>query len=295
MLETEAKTLVAALGASWHRSGAVCRCPAHDDRSPSLSVRVGNRRLLFHCFAGCSTGSVLRALRARGLINARTPFPSCNSSDHVWACAANHNLGAAVRLWKDAHPLEGTLAARYLMQRALSAGSAELRYHPRTACGPLAGAVFLPAMLAAVRDDNGIVAVHRTFLDPISARLGSIADPKRALGHLGGGAVRLAPSGRTLGLAEGIENALAATLLTGIPCWATLGTERFARVRLPSGLKRLVLFLDHDGGGMRADRLARTVADPQLIVESRIPRLVGTDWNDVLLGAGPSRTNPPPD
>lgn len=38
-------------------------CPAHDDRSPSLSIKeCDDGRLLVHCFAGCPTGDVLEAL-----------------------------------------------------------------------------------------------------------------------------------------------------------------------------------------------------------------------------------------
>lgn len=38
-------------------------CPAHDDRGPSLSVReLEDGRVLVHCFAGCETESVLRAV-----------------------------------------------------------------------------------------------------------------------------------------------------------------------------------------------------------------------------------------
>jgi DNA primase len=38
------------------------RCPAHDDRRPSLSVRDAETRVLLHCFAGCETEDVLAAL-----------------------------------------------------------------------------------------------------------------------------------------------------------------------------------------------------------------------------------------
>lgn len=39
------------------------RCPAHDDRAPSLSVSEGDdRRVLLHCHAGCSGEDVLTAL-----------------------------------------------------------------------------------------------------------------------------------------------------------------------------------------------------------------------------------------
>lgn len=44
-------------------SGYACRCPAHDDRSPSLSVNVGeNGHVLLHCHAGCPLASILFAL-----------------------------------------------------------------------------------------------------------------------------------------------------------------------------------------------------------------------------------------
>jgi hypothetical protein len=39
------------------------RCPAHDDRGPSLSVReLDDGRVLVHCFAGCEVHSVLFAV-----------------------------------------------------------------------------------------------------------------------------------------------------------------------------------------------------------------------------------------
>ena len=40
----------------------IARCPAHDDRSPSLSVREIDDRILIHCFAGCAASDVLSAV-----------------------------------------------------------------------------------------------------------------------------------------------------------------------------------------------------------------------------------------
>lgn len=41
----------------------VARCPAHDDRSPSLAVKsCDDGRVLLHCFAGCETEDVLSAV-----------------------------------------------------------------------------------------------------------------------------------------------------------------------------------------------------------------------------------------
>lgn len=45
------------------RSRLMAQCPAHDDRDPSLSVREAeNGSLLIHCFAGCETHDVLKAV-----------------------------------------------------------------------------------------------------------------------------------------------------------------------------------------------------------------------------------------
>ncbi|NCA71677.1 MAG: DNA primase [Sphingobacteriia bacterium] len=40
----------------------MARCPAHDDKSPSLSVRADGDKVLVHCFAGCSSDDVLTAV-----------------------------------------------------------------------------------------------------------------------------------------------------------------------------------------------------------------------------------------
>ena len=37
-----AREVVKALGGRWHGNYGTARCPAHDDREPSLSVREGD-------------------------------------------------------------------------------------------------------------------------------------------------------------------------------------------------------------------------------------------------------------
>jgi len=37
-------------------------CPAHEDRSPSLSIKQTDDRLLLHCFAGCAASDVVGAV-----------------------------------------------------------------------------------------------------------------------------------------------------------------------------------------------------------------------------------------
>lgn len=38
------------------------RCPAHDDKSPSLSIKDTGTRTLIHCFAGCEAEDILAAV-----------------------------------------------------------------------------------------------------------------------------------------------------------------------------------------------------------------------------------------
>jgi len=139
-------------------------------------------------------------------------------------------------------------------------------------------------MLAAVTTDVGVIAVHRTFLDSGSGRLAGFDRPKRALGGLGCGAVRLAPpaAGR-LGLAEGIESALSAMQLFGVPCWATLGNERFGLVAIPENVRELHLFIDNDAGGELADQRARKAyLASGRVIQTRAPASTDFDWNDEL-------------
>jgi putative DNA primase/helicase len=51
------------------RSGStwMAKCPAHDDRSPSLAIRESKGKALVHCHAGCKQCDVIAALKALGL------------------------------------------------------------------------------------------------------------------------------------------------------------------------------------------------------------------------------------
>ncbi len=44
---------------------AMAQCPAHADREPSLSIRVGEKAVLLHCHAGCEPADILDVLALR--------------------------------------------------------------------------------------------------------------------------------------------------------------------------------------------------------------------------------------
>jgi hypothetical protein len=281
-LDRRARAIVESLNGTWRQNKGMCCCPAHDDRTPSLSVTLGRNAILFHCFAGCSNEEVIVALDRQG-VRSRDLFDSSGAlaADPQEKGAFNSN---ARRLWHSATAIPGSPAEVYLAQRGILRASDQLRYLQGTPLGPRGAVQFLPAMLAAVTTDVGVIAVHRTFLDTSSGKLAGFERPKRALGSLGCGAVRLAPpaAGR-LGLAEGIESALSATQLLGIPCWATLGNERFGLVAIPESVRELYLFIDNDTGGALAEQRAlKAYAAPNRVIHSRAPASPGFDWNDEL-------------
>lgn len=283
-LEARARKIVEALGGTWSRSRGMCCCPAHADRTPSLSITLGKRAILVHCFAGCANEAVIAGMAKLGVrISDLFDGPGGPIASEPREEVADRN---ALRLWREASILPASPAARYLSARGITIGSSELRFHARMPLGPKGAVQFLPALVAAVRNDAGILALHRTFIDIDGDRLAMFGQPKRALGSLGSGAVRLAnPRGGRLGLAEGNESALSAMQLFEIPCWATLGNERFGLVTIPESVRELHLFVDNDAGGLLAEERAREAyAWEGRRIVTRRPERANDDWNNVLMG-----------
>jgi len=86
-------------------SGWTARCPAHDDRNPSLSLRITDSgRLLLHCFAGCSFNEILPFLGVVGIKEPprrERPTPPSDSGpapDHLTT------QRKALRMWTTSRP-----------------------------------------------------------------------------------------------------------------------------------------------------------------------------------------------
>ena len=272
--ELRARTIVESLGGVWRGARGECRCPAHDDSSPSLSVRLGDTAILFHCFAGCTVAEVMKALQRLRLHD--------RSVVAMPAAKAKRDMGAlAVRLWNSSVPIAGTLAESYLRARGLSGPLPKaLRFNPSTILGSGTARRVMPAMVAAVENDLGVVAVQRTFLDPDHVLRKPIAKPKVSLGLLGTAAIRLAPSTDELGLAEGIEDALTAMEWFGTPTWALGGVERLALIAIPERVRRVIVYADR---GRAAERLLEKAREHLTAngreLTCRVPDS-HDDWND---------------
>lgn len=264
---------VAGLAGKWHGSYAMCRCPAHRDSTPSLSIRQGQHGILVHCFAGCQNEDVLRAIsRTRPVFNSPAPKfqPSPSSAN-------------ARRIWDQGREICETLAEAYLKSRNLPLDLRDIRYHHKCPFGRKPNAVFRPALLVAVRDRLEIMAIQRIAL----GSKGLCHKGKYMLGRPGMGAWSPSFKGDTLGLAESMEDAVAYTRIKGIPCWSTLGAERLALVRIPDGVKTVVIAEDNN----RAGRLGALAAIEAYATKDRTvlrdppPRKAG-DWAEVNENTG---------
>jgi putative DNA primase/helicase len=138
-----------------------------------------------------------------------------------------------------------------------------------------------PAMVAPVVGPDGkLRSVHRTYLGDVPTR-------KKLLSQVGAGAaIRLFKPTHILGIAEGIETAIAAYELFGIPTWATISTAITETFEPPQGIQHLVICGDNDtnfAGQKSAFTLAHRLSrDTDLTINVKIPSQSGADWLDVL-------------
>jgi putative DNA primase/helicase len=145
---------------------------------------------------------------------------------------------------------------------------------------------FHPAMIAMVTGPDGAAStLHRTYLTA-DGRKAAVDEPRRMMPGtiVRGSAIRLAPAGDALGIAEGIETALSASALFGIPCWAAVNAAMLTAWQPPFEVKRIIIFADNDAsysGQAAAYALARRLGSQDYAVEVRVPVESGTDWNDV--------------
>ena len=254
------------------------------DRRPSLSIRDGEKCLLVTCFAGCDRQAILEEIRARGLLGSpASPERPFVRSDPPSPPQEPEPDPEAVAVWRAAEPIAGTLGEVYLREhRHIECDlPPTLRFLPE-ARHPRTGGLY-PAVLAAVqRPDRTMVALQATFLDAGSGAKAALSPPRLTIGKLGTGGVRLAAAEAVLGIAEGVETALSAMELSGVPCWASLSGHRLGKITLPDIVREVHLFADSDAAGQLAAEPAATryAAGGRRVVLRWPPE--GEDWNDLL-------------
>lgn len=188
-------------------------------------------------------------------------------------------------LWKSSLPLKGSdPVCCYLHSRGLVLQPDDVRYCPT--CYESDTKKEFPAMVAMFKNKNGeAVTLHRTYLG--NKCKADIASPKKIMPgkeKLNGGAVRLfPPKDNKIGIAEGIETAIACNQGFDVPTWAALTSVLLESFEPPKGIREVVVFGDADAnftGHKSAYILANKLYLRDYLVSVVIPK--EGDWADEL-------------
>lgn len=179
----------------------------------------------------------------------------------------------------------------YLWRRGLNIAPATLVGHP--ACpywdddtGKMVGR--FPAVLAPILGPDGsLVSVQRIYDAELKPRKKTMPP----VGTINKAAVRLFPVDDEMGIAEGVETAIAASLKFGVPTWAALSAHGMEVFEPPAGITSLHIFGDNDenhegqtAAHLLARRLCREAASKKIQppdIRLNIPVEPGVDWLDV--------------
>jgi putative DNA primase/helicase len=195
-------------------------------------------------------------------------------------------------LWRDATAVQpGDPTDRYLRSRgimleayppALRTGIGVRYFHDDARSS-------YPAMLAIVTGTDGKpTTIHRTYLTD-DGRKAPVEKPRKLYSSPGkGSAIRLAAPTSTLGIAEGIETALSASILFKVPVWSAICANGLVNFEPPATVNHLLVLADNDlhhVSQAAAHALAARLF-ARIRIDVRIPEKPGTDWNDVLAERG---------
>ena len=261
----------------------IAKCPAHEDKTPSLSLADGaDGKLLVRCHAGCGQQEVIAALRDLGLwLSVGTGELSTGRQPHD--AQPRSTAAYALSVWHAGLPTAGTLAEVYLRGRGITLQiPSTLRFHGGLKHTPTG--TFWPALLAliTVGESSEPIGISRTYLRRDGSGKAPIQPAKMMLGRALGGAVQLSPADRTLLVGEGLETSMSVMQASGVPVWAALSASGLRSVQIPSRIENLTILADGDEAGeTAAQALARRVLRAVRTVRIARPD-AGTDFNDFL-------------
>lgn len=217
-----------------------------------------------------------------GAVEVCAPIPEMSDEQKLKSCK---------RVWEESRRIsKNDPAHRYLTRRGLTVPTnGNLRCHPglkyKDEDGKVVGT--FPVMLARVADpENNSVTLHRTYLTPDGAKA-PVAKAKKLMPGkpVSGAAVRLFDPAATMGIAEGVETALAASKLFGVPVWSCISAHGLESWAPPAGVARVMVFGDNDAsytGQASAYVAAKKLRMAGIEVTVHIPTPEECDWADML-------------
>jgi len=259
----DGRAIAAALGGKRVSKGWRFRCPCHNDRHPSCGMLDSGH---LKCFANCSSEDVAAALDRMGFKDDGIA-PRRRSRIEI-ASDRRSSAEYAQKIWSecDVTPYNTSTVASYLKHRGIT-----LPVPPCMRRWQLNG------WIARVTDLSGTITAvqHRLPIKhPITEGWLSSGEAIHAAECLG----------EDLALAEGLETALSVIQLTHLPCWATCGAKRLPYIKIPSYVRNLHIFMEHDEAGIACSHKALDV----YVAQGFNVRLVPTtdkrwkDANDIL-------------
>ena len=167
---------------------------------------------------------------------------------------------------------------KYLLNRGIDILPVQdVYYHPglgyfdKTSAGNSLCVGIFPAMVSKFRDIEGkTCAFHVTYLTSDGHKIPNHT-PKKFLpkiSEMTGGAIRLGGvAGDLLGIAEGIETALAAMQESGHTVWAASNANFLQNIQIPESVKRVAIYSDEDSS-FTGQKSAYTLANRLKVRES---------------------------
>ncbi len=261
MEEYEFKQLVGKLEAKSSGDGNyTCKCVVHNDKTPSLSIKLLNGKLLVKCFAGCEGVDIINEFKKLGYITGTTasknnPQTANNKPRFCGGLSEIDRIARAKSIWVESEEQSGTITA-YLRYRGISDISGEnipktLRYNKKHNA--------IVGMLINLLSKE-FTAVELIYINENGkARKDKQGLNKRTIGVAKGTVFPVKKPVDKIILVEGIEDALATHYsllldekLNEYCVCATCGTSGLKGFTPPSSIKEVIIFSDNDSAGRTA-------------------------------------------
>ena len=277
---------------SAHLSGKHCPCPicGGKDRFRFDNKKGDGNWICSNCGAGNGFNLVsrIRGIPAGDVLKMVEPLIDTAALRAVPKVDTEKTHASAERFWKSTRRvMNGSPVWSYLTTR-LNGFYASPVIREGHATHPDGDYRSYFVMAAKVSDVDGRgVSVHKTYLLTNGEVAGFNPNKLLMAGSIPpGSAIRLTEPAESMGIAEGIETAMSASILTGVPTWSAISAPLLKQFQPPKICNFLTIFADNDvnfTGHSAAYDLARRLkmTNPEMKIEVRVPPRIG-DWNDVL-------------